>query len=63
MKASRACDAPARRAAANVTTHQHPHHPLGLTLDHDALADDQVPHIEGGWSKMYWEPLRAYLQG
>lgn len=32
-----------------------------LVLDHDALADDQVPHIEAGWPKMYWEPLRKYL--
>jgi uncharacterized protein YndB with AHSA1/START domain len=34
-----------------------------VVLDHDALADDQVPHIEGGWAKMYWEPLRKYLRG
>lgn len=33
-----------------------------LILDHDALADDQVPHIDGGWAKMYWEPLRKYLE-
>lgn len=32
-----------------------------VTLDHDALSDEQVPHIEGGWEKMYWEPLRKYL--
>ncbi len=32
-----------------------------VLLDHDALADDQVPHIDGGWEKMYWEPLRKYL--
>jgi uncharacterized protein YndB with AHSA1/START domain len=32
-----------------------------LVLDHDALADDQVPHIDGGWAKMYWDPLRSYL--
>jgi uncharacterized protein YndB with AHSA1/START domain len=32
-----------------------------LVLDHDALAEDQVPHIDGGWAKMYWEPLRKYL--
>src|SRR4029453_5429840 len=33
-----------------------------LVLDHDALADDQVQHIDGGWAKMYWEPLRKYLE-
>jgi uncharacterized protein YndB with AHSA1/START domain len=33
-----------------------------LVLDHDALADDQVSHIDGGWPKMYWEPLRKYLE-
>jgi uncharacterized protein YndB with AHSA1/START domain len=32
-----------------------------LVLDHDALGDEQVPHIDGGWEKMYWEPLRKYL--
>lgn len=32
-----------------------------VILDHDALADDQVGHIDGGWAKMYWEPLRKYL--
>jgi uncharacterized protein YndB with AHSA1/START domain len=33
-----------------------------ITLDHDALAEDQVAHIDGGWAKMYWEPLRKYLE-
>ncbi len=33
-----------------------------VVLDHDALAEEQVPHIDGGWSKMYWEPLRKYLE-
>jgi uncharacterized protein YndB with AHSA1/START domain len=33
-----------------------------LILDPDAVADDQVQHIDGGWSKMYWEPLRKYLE-
>ena len=33
-----------------------------LVLDHDALADDQAQHIEDGWPKMYWEPLRKYLE-
>lgn len=33
-----------------------------LVLDHDAIAEDQVPHLDGGWAKMYWEPLRKYLE-
>ena len=33
-----------------------------VVLDHDALAEDQVPHIEGGWAKMYWQPLHKYLE-
>jgi hypothetical protein len=33
-----------------------------LSLDHDALADDQLAHIESGCARMYWEPLRKYLQ-
>lgn len=33
-----------------------------IILDHDALADEQVPHIDGGWTRMYWEPLRRYLE-
>ncbi len=33
-----------------------------LVLDHDALGDDQAEHIAGGWPKMYWEPLRKYLE-
>ena len=32
-----------------------------LSLDHDALSDEQVPHIDGGWEKMYWEPMRKYF--
>lgn len=33
-----------------------------VVLDHDAIAEDQVQHIDGGWTKMYWEPLRKYLE-
>jgi uncharacterized protein YndB with AHSA1/START domain len=32
-----------------------------LVLDHDALAEEHVAMIDGGWPKMYWEPLRKYL--
>jgi uncharacterized protein YndB with AHSA1/START domain len=33
-----------------------------LVLDHDAISEEMVPHLEGGWTKMYWEPLRKYLE-
>lgn len=33
-----------------------------IVLDHDALAEEQLPHIDGGWTRMYWEPLRRYLE-
>jgi uncharacterized protein YndB with AHSA1/START domain len=33
-----------------------------VVLDHDALTEDQLPHIDGGWAKMYWEPLRKHLE-
>src|SRR5262245_697638 len=33
-----------------------------LVLEHDAVAEDQVQHLDGGWAKMYWEPLRKYLE-
>jgi hypothetical protein len=33
-----------------------------LVLDHDAVAEEQVQHLDGGWAKMYWEPLRKYLE-
>jgi uncharacterized protein YndB with AHSA1/START domain len=32
-----------------------------LVLDHDALSEEQVPHIDGGWEKMYWEPMRKFF--
>jgi uncharacterized protein YndB with AHSA1/START domain len=33
-----------------------------VVFDHDGVPDDQVEHIDGGWKKMYWEPLRKYLE-
>jgi len=33
-----------------------------VVLDHDAVDEDQVQHLGGGWAKMYWEPLRKHLQ-
>jgi activator of HSP90 ATPase len=32
-----------------------------LTLDHTGYPDGAAEHLEGGWHKMYWEPLRAYM--
>lgn len=32
-----------------------------LTLDHDAVPDDQADKLTGGWPKMYWEPLKKFL--
>jgi uncharacterized protein YndB with AHSA1/START domain len=32
-----------------------------IVLDHDSLSDEQVPHIDSGWQKMYWEPMRKFF--
>ena len=32
-----------------------------LTLDHAGFPDGAGEHLEGGWPKMYWDPLRKYL--
>lgn len=32
-----------------------------LVLDHDAVPEDKQAHIDGGWAKMYWEPLKKFL--
>ena len=32
-----------------------------LTMEHAGFPDDAADHLEGGWHKMYWEPLKAYL--
>lgn len=32
-----------------------------LTFDHSGFPDGQREHLDGGWHKMYWEPLRKYL--
>ena len=32
-----------------------------LTLDHSAFPEGNAEHLEGGWHKMYWEPLKKYL--
>jgi activator of HSP90 ATPase len=33
-----------------------------LTLDHDGIPDASVAGIDAGWTAMYWEPLRKYLE-
>jgi activator of HSP90 ATPase len=32
-----------------------------LTFDQSGFPEGQREHLDGGWSKMYWEPLRKYL--
>ncbi len=32
-----------------------------LILDHSGFPEGAEEHLEGGWHKMYWEPLRDYL--
>ncbi len=32
-----------------------------LILDHSGFPEGAGEHLEGGWHKMYWEPLRSYL--
>lgn len=33
-----------------------------LHLDHSGFPEDAAEHLEGGWHKMYWQPLKAYLE-
>lgn len=32
-----------------------------VTLTHDATPEEQRPHFDAGWTRMYWEPLAKYL--
>ena len=32
-----------------------------ITFDHSGFPEEMRPHLEAGWSKMYWEPLQAHL--
>jgi len=32
-----------------------------LSLEHSGFPEENRAHLDGGWSKMYWEPLRKYL--
>jgi activator of HSP90 ATPase len=33
-----------------------------VTLDQDGHPADAEPHLDGGWHKMYWEPLKAHCE-
>lgn len=33
-----------------------------VTLDQSGFPDDAEPHLEVGWHKMYWSPLRTHLE-
>ena len=33
-----------------------------VILDHSGYPDDAAEHLDGGWHKMYWEPLKAYCE-
>ena len=32
-----------------------------LILEHKAFPAENAEHLEGGWHRMYWEPLKKYL--
>jgi len=32
-----------------------------LSFDHTGFPEANREHLEGGWHKMYWEPLKKYL--
>ena len=33
-----------------------------ITLTHTGYPEDAAEHLEPGWHKMYWEPLKAYME-
>jgi activator of HSP90 ATPase len=33
-----------------------------LTLTHTGYPDNDTEHLEPGWHKMYWNPLKTYLE-
>ncbi len=33
-----------------------------VNLEHNGFPEGAAEHLEGGWHKMYWEPLKAYLE-
>ena len=32
-----------------------------IVFDQAGFPEEAGPHLEGGWSKMYWDPLKTYL--
>ena len=32
-----------------------------VDMEHTGFPDGGADHLEGGWHKMYWDPLKAYL--
>jgi uncharacterized protein YndB with AHSA1/START domain len=32
-----------------------------LTMNHAGFPNDMREHLDGGWHKMYWEPLKKFL--
>jgi activator of HSP90 ATPase len=33
-----------------------------VEMEHGGYPTDFEEHLEGGWHKMYWQPLKAYLE-
>lgn len=33
-----------------------------LVLDHSSFPEDAGEHLDSGWHKMYWEPLKTWLE-
>ncbi len=33
-----------------------------LTMDHTGYPDGEEKNLDGGWHKMYWEPLKAHCE-
>ena len=32
-----------------------------MIFEQDGVPEDQVPHIDAGWQRMYWEPMARHL--
>ncbi len=32
-----------------------------LVMDHSGVPEAELEHLTGGWTKMYWDPLKAHL--
>ncbi len=33
-----------------------------VLMEHAGFPDGAAEHLDGGWHKMYWEPLKAFLE-